>query len=185
MPRIAERKFYDGAEERIARLGLTNLSKELDRILTGFELRVKEEKDSNGGAVIRALLDERFQEVGGWTKKQTGDVDWVKCLVVNGTRVCLGVEIQFSGRGDMLIIDVAHLREQINTGLIDVGVIVVATDRLGQFLTDRAARYADAIRAVKRAQAEELPLLIVALEHDGPGEPLPKMRTRQGRLSSN
>jgi len=59
---------------------------------------------------VRKLIDAEFARVGGWTKKQTGDIDWTKCLQINGTRVCFGVEIQMSLRSDMLIIDVDHLR---------------------------------------------------------------------------
>lgn len=182
MPRIAARTFYNGTQERVQRLGLQPLWDELERILTDFELRVAEERDANGGAAVRALLDPRFQTVGEWENRSTGGVDWIKCLVVNGTRVCLGVEIQFSARSDLLIVDVAHLREELTTGSIDVGIVVVPSDTLAVFLTDRVARYSDAVRAVERARASDLPLAIIALEHDGPGAPLTKRRTRQGRV---
>jgi hypothetical protein len=76
--------------------------------------------------------DSRFEEIGGGA----GEIDWLKCQTVNGTKVCLGVEIQFSARSD-LIIDVAHPRRAIAGGKIDVGVIVAPTDRLAIFLTDR------------------------------------------------
>ena len=77
--------------------------------------------------------------------------------------------------------DVAHLREEIINGAIDAGAIVVPSDRLGKFLTDRGPKFSDAIRAIERARAEDLPLLVLALEHDGVGPPLIKRRTRQGR----
>lgn len=185
MPRIADRRSYNGADEKIGRLGLKPLWDELESVLTRFDLRVQEERDTNGGAVIRELVDERFRNVGGWSKVQVGSVDWTKCQEVNGTRVCLGVEVQFSGRSDLLIVDVAHLREQIEAGRLDVGVIVVPSDKLGSYLTDRAARFPDALKAVERAKAQDLPLVILGLDHDGPGLPLPKKRTRQGRNSAS
>lgn len=181
MPRIAARHPYNGAEERIERLGLRPLWNELEGVLTGFRLLVKETRNANGGAVVREMLDRQFERAGGWTNKQIGDVDWTKCLTIDGTRVCIGVEIQFSGRSDLMVVDVAHLREQITSGAVDVGVLVVPTDRLGVYLTDRGPKLADAIRAVERSRATDLPLIIMALEHDGPGPPLPKKRTRQGR----
>jgi hypothetical protein len=61
---------------------------EAREVLSGFLLTVMEKKDSNGGAALREAIDRRFQEAGGWTKKQTGDVDWTKCHRVNGTEVC-------------------------------------------------------------------------------------------------
>ncbi len=117
-----------------------------------------------------------------WAKKTGGGVDWSKCLTINGARVCLGVEIQMSARSDLLIMDVAHLREAITTGACDVGVIVVPSDQLGVYLTDRGPDLSSARRAIQNGRAEDLPLVLVAIDHDGPGEPLAKLRTRQGKL---
>jgi hypothetical protein len=181
MTRVAERKDYDGATERIQRLGLQPLWDELEKVLTGFQLFVEERRDANGGAAVRDMIDREFVRVGGWSNLQTGGIDWTKCKIINGTRVCLGVEIQFSGRSDLLIVDVTHLRDEITAGAIDVGVMVVPSDRLGKFLTDRGPKFSDAIRAIKRARAEDAPLIVLALEHDGVGPALPKRRTRQGR----
>ena len=130
---------------------------------------------------MRDLLDSAFLKAGGWTKLVSGGVDWTKGKTVNGTKVCFGVEIQFSGRSDLLIVDVAHLRDEIIAGTIDIGVIIVPSDRLGKYLTDRGPRFSDATRAVERARAEDHPLVVLALEHDGPGPALAKRRTRQGK----
>jgi hypothetical protein len=177
--RIVEEHPYDGVQERIERLGLGPLLDELRRVLQAFPLRVKEERDANGGAAVRRLIDEEFARAPGWAKKQTGDVDWTKCLTVNGTRVCIGVEIQFSARSDLLVIDIIHLRQALTAGKIDVAVLVVPSDRLGVFLTDRGPKMADAKRHVREARADDLPLLLVAVEHDGPGEALAKQAKRR------
>jgi hypothetical protein len=181
MPKIADRKFFNGTNEKLDRLGLRGLWQELETLLTRFELLVVEARDSNGGAAVRVLIDDRFRTAGGWENKATGGVDWTKCRTVNGTRVCLGVEIQFSARSDLLIVDVQHLRDEITEGRIDVGVIVVPSNKLAYFLTDRVARYTDAVKAVERARASDLPLVVLALEHDGPGPALMKRQTRQGK----
>lgn len=144
MPRIVAEELYNGAPGRIARLGLSPLLDELRGILTGFPLLVKEARDANGGAAVRRLIDSRFPQ--SWANVQTGDVDWTKCHTINGTRVCVGVEIQMSARSDLLVIDVIHLRRALEGGLIDVGVLVVPSDRLGVFLTDRGPRMSDAKR---------------------------------------
>ncbi len=178
MPRIVDRRTYGGAEARIERLGLMPLWTELETILTGFRLVIREQQDSNGGAAVRKLTDAEFAKCGGWSKKQTGDVDWTKCLAVNGTRVCLGVEIQVSARSDLLIVDVDHLRQQIIAGAIDVGVLVAPSDRMAVFLTDRAAYFSAATQAVERARAYDLPILVIALEHDGAGAALAKQPKR-------
>src|SRR5207302_99492 len=128
----------------------------------------------------------RFVNASGWTKHQTGDVDWAKCLTINGVRVCVGVEVQMYGRSDLLIVDVVHLRDQINGGQIDVGVLVTPSDGLSVFLTDRVASFSAALVAVERARArDDLPLIILGLSHDGPGAPLAKRRTRQGRQAES
>jgi hypothetical protein len=178
VPRLVEEQAYNGALERVSRLGLSTLLDEVRSILTTFSLTVKEKKDANGGAAVRKMLDERFASATGWSKKQTGDVDWTKCLTINGTRVCIGVEIQFSGRSDLVVVDLIHLRSAIVRGRIDVGILVVPSDRLGGFLTDRGPRIADAKRHVREARVEDLPLLLMALEHDGPGPALAKQAKR-------
>lgn len=183
LPRIVERKAYNGSEERVRRLGLSKLWDELDEILTKFDLLVKEEKDSNGGAAVREIIDSRFVAVGGWEKKQTGGVDWTKRQSINGAFVALGVEIQLSGRSDLLIMDVTHLREAVIDGSLDVGVIVVPSDRLATFLTDRCPDFSTAVKTVDRARATDMPIIVLGLEHDGPGEPLEKKKTRQGKGS--
>jgi hypothetical protein len=181
MPKITDRFSFDGAMERVVRLGLGSLWTELEAILTGFELLVEERRDANGAAEVRSILDERFRKAQGWTMRSAGGVDWTKCHAINGASVCLGVEIQISGRSDLLIVDVVHLRDELTAGSIDVGVIVVPSDRLAVFLTDRVARYSDAVKAVERARAQDLPLAVLGVEHDGPGPSLAKRRTRQGR----
>jgi hypothetical protein len=180
LPHIHEEQPYNGALERINRLGLTPLLDELRHIITGFTLRVYEEKDANGGAAVRRMIDARFREVEGWRGKTPGGIDWRKCLVIDGASVCMGVEIQLSARSDLVVIDIIHLRQALTAGEIDVGILVLPTDRLSVFLTDRGPSIATAKRHVLAARAEDLPLLLIALEHDGPGPPLAK----QGKRSS-
>ena len=178
MPRIVEEKSCNGAQERVNRLGLGALVAEVRTIITGFDLRVQESRDANGGAAVRRMIDARFKKAKGWTKSQTGDVDWRKCLKINGVRVCLGVEIQFSARSDLLVMDIIHLRKVIVAGTIDVGILVVPSDRLSVFLTDRGPSMADAQRHVKEARAEDLPLILMSVEHDGAGPALAKQKKR-------
>lgn len=181
MPKLSEELHYNGARERISRLGLSLLVDEIKAIATRFKLRVKEQKDANGGAAVRKLLDARFEKARGWTKKQTGFVDWTKCKTINGSRVCVGVEVQFSARSDLLAIDIHHLRRAINAGEIDVGVLIVPDDTLAVFLTDRGPKMSDAKRHVDEARAQDLPLVLLALRHDGPGPPLAKQAKRSSK----
>jgi hypothetical protein len=181
LPRIDEEKAYDGAQQKIERLGLNPLLDEIRRIITGFQLLVKEETDANGGAAVRKLLDYQFECIGNWVAAKAGEIDWIKCQVVNGTKVCVGVEIQFSARSDLIVVDIIHLRKALTEGRIDVGILIEPNNRLGKFLTDRGPSMSAAKRHILEARAEDLPLIIIALEHDGPGPPLAKQvkRTRK------
>ncbi len=85
MPTIHEEIAYDGAQKKIERLGLAPLLTEIRGILTGFPLTVKEERDANGAAIIREMIDARFAASAGWTKTVSGDIDWVKCKIINGS----------------------------------------------------------------------------------------------------
>lgn len=175
---VLEEVAYDGFHEKVVRLGLNAVLDEARAVLGNFELRVLEVKDSNGGAALREIIDGRFASAGGWVKKQTGDVDWTKCHRVNGTQVCLGIEVQMSARSDMLVMDVHHLRTSMAEGRIDVGVLAVPSDALGVFLTDRGPCLSDARRHVEFARATDLPLLLIGLTHDGPGDALRKRYKR-------
>lgn len=178
MPRIVEEVFYNGARERVERLGLTPLIGEIRDIVRGFTLRIKEQTDANGGAAVRKLIDQSFYRAGGWTNKITGDLDWLKCLTVNGTRVCVGVEVQVSARSDLLVVDMIHLNAAFPDGRIDVGLIIVPSDRMSRFLTDRCPCISDAKRHVTVARLEDSPLILFAIEHDGAGEALAKQPKR-------
>ena len=48
MPKITSERTYDGASERVRRLGLAPLLDQVRGLLTGFTLLVKEERDANG-----------------------------------------------------------------------------------------------------------------------------------------
>jgi hypothetical protein len=172
---------YDGFYEKTKRLGLEGILNEVRAILGNFELRVLEKKDGNGGAALRELIDARFKAAGTWKKIQSGGIDWTKCHRANGTEVCLGIEIQVSARSDMLVMDIQHLRLAMIEGSIDVGVLAVPSDKLGNFLTDRAPCLSDAKRHVDVARAADLPLLLVGITHDGPGDALPKRYKRTGK----
>ncbi len=180
MPKIVEEKAYNGVGEKIVRLGLKGLVDEVRHLLTGFNLTVKEERDANGGAAVRKLIDQQFESAKGWAKKSSGDIDWTKCLTVNGTKVCVGVEVQFSSRSDLLVVDIIHLRRAVVAGAVDVAILVVPSDQLSVFLTDRGPALSDAERHVHEARAEDLPLLLIALEHDAAGPALAKQAKRQG-----
>lgn len=181
MARIVEEIYYNGSRERIERLGLAVLIEEVKAIVSGFTLLVREEVDANGGAAVRKLIDAGFEASGGWLKRTTGDIDWTKCREINGTKLCVGVEVQVSARSDLLVVDMIHLAAAFRDGRLDVGVIIVPSDKLGRFLTDRGPCMSDAKKHARAARLEDSPLVLFAVEHDGAGTPLPKQGKRTQR----
>jgi hypothetical protein len=182
MPNVTEHIFFGGAQQKLDRLGLKGIWNELEDVLTGFQVRHYKHDRKNPGVVLRSLLDNRFRSLSNWNENQGEGVDWIGCRTVNGTRVCLGVEIQFSvtAQSDLLFVDLQYLYDEIVAGRIDVGVMVVPSTKLASSLTDDVATYRDAVTGIQRAGATHYPIAVLALEHDRPGPALTKRRTRQG-----
>jgi DNA repair photolyase len=108
-------------------------------------------------------------------------VDWAKQIRINAKYITkLGVEIQVSARSDLLIRDIVHLRNSLQEGSIDVGVIIVPDDRMQRFLPDRTPAFRDAVRYIEKEfkEATTFPIVIIAVEHDSPGRALAKKKRK-------
>lgn len=168
----------------MCRLGLAHIFLELHEILISVDVRLKNEKQSNGAGRVRELIDERFAAFEDWVKTTSGDIDWVKRFRYNQTIVSrIGVEIQISGRSDALARDIVHIRNSLQDSRIDVGVIVVASDDMQALLTDRVASFSYAVRYVEHElrEAQAYPIILIGIEQDGfADEALPKKTTNLG-----
>lgn len=163
---------------------MADLFLELQQVVLDTHIVLEETPNANGAAVIREALDERFMGSGDWTKTVSGGVDWIKRIRYNQTFMArLGVEIQVSARSDLLIRDIVHLRNSLQKGEIDIGVIVVPDDRLQVFLPDRTPSFRDAIRYIEQEfkEATTFPIAVLAIEHDGSGSALAKKKTNKGK----
>lgn len=131
------------------------------------------------------MIDEKFGQYEDWVQSKSGDIDWVKRFRYNQTIVSrIGVEIQVSGRSDLLARDIVHIRNNLQDSHIDVGVIVVPADQFEYFLTDRVANFSYAVRYVEEElrEAQSYPIILLAIEHDGfSDESLPKKKTNKGK----
>lgn len=176
--KITAIRYYGGARDKVARLGLTHLFLELLQIICDTPVYLLEVKDANSGAVVREALDKGFEAAGEWKPRKTGGVDWSKKIRYNETILSrIGVEIQVSARSDLVVRDIVHLRNELQKSEIDVGVIVVPSDRLEVFLPDRYPKLSEAVKYVEREfpEAQKTALIIIAIEHDGPSDkPLEK-----------
>jgi hypothetical protein len=179
--KITNIRFYNGAREKICRLGISTLFLEVQEIILNAKIYLLEEKDANGAAVVRKKIDEEFQNIGGWEQQKTGGIDWKKKSKYNlSIIVRLGVEIQVSARSDLLVRDIVHLRNSLQKGEIDVGVIIVPDDRLQEFLPDRTPSFKDAVRYIEEefSEATTYPIAVISVEHDGAGPPLSKQKRK-------
>jgi hypothetical protein len=172
VPVVSQVVDYNGFVTKATRLGLIQLADEAKATLSAFILLIEEQKHANGTKGIRQSIDDAFAAIGGWVKVTVGDIDWMKRSPQGAT---VGVEVQVSGRSDMLAVDIMHLKEKIEQGGLDIGIIIVPDDTLSRFLTDRTPNLATAIKHVNH-RAKDLPIRIIAFRHDGPGIALKKMR---------
>ena len=85
-------------------------------------------------------------------------------------------------RSDLLIRDIVHLRNKLQEGYIDVGVIVVPSDHFQFYLVDRTPALKDARRYIEEEfkEAMTFPIVVIAVEYDGIGAALPKKKTHRG-----
>ncbi len=157
----------------------------MQEILLSTKVQILEKKQANGAGRVRELIDEQFLSHDEWVQAKSGDIDWVKRFRYNQTIVSrIGVEIQVSGRSDLLARDIIHIRNNLQDSHIDIGVIVVPADEFEFFLTDRIANYSYAKRYVEEElrEAQTYPIILLAIEHDGfSDKPLPKKKTNKGR----
>ena len=183
--KISEIRFYGGSRAKVCRLGLAHLFLELLEILITTEIRVLEKKQANGAARVREEIDRRFRDYQDWIQSTSGDMDWIKRIRYNETIISrMGVEIQVSGRSDLLARDIVHIRNNLQDSHIDVGAIVVPSDDFEYWLTDRVANFSYAVRYVEEElrEAKDYPIVLLAIEHDGfSDQALPKRRTNRGK----
>jgi hypothetical protein len=186
MARINSVLPYGGAEGKIERLGLQPLVDEVERLVTSCRVLVSEKKglggrSLNGAAAIRELIDGAFRRTNTWDRQRSPGIDWVKCKVLEDTCVCTGVKIHISAWCESLYKDVLNLSNRINGGDIDLGIIIVPSNRLHSFLPDRTPSKSYAEKVIKEQDADRLPILLIEMEHDGPGPALPKKITNTSR----
>jgi hypothetical protein len=70
--------------------------------------------------------------------------------------------------------DMIHLYSAFRDGRIDVGLVIVPSDKLSRFLTDRGPCMSDAKKHANAARLEDSSLVLFGIEHDGTGPPLAK-----------
>jgi hypothetical protein len=178
---ISDIKYYDGARDKICRLGLTESFLEIEEALLETNISLEETRKANDSGVVRGALDAALGKNEGWTQIKAGGIDWCKHRRYNVNFISkVGVEIQVSARSDLLIRDVVHLRNSLQNAEIDVGVIVVPSNRMQKFLPDRTPSFRDAVRYIEQEfkEATTFPIVVIAVEHDAAGVALVKRKRK-------
>ena len=181
--RITKMTSYGGGRQKISRLGLMGLFLEVEETLLSTRIILEESARVNSAAGIREAIDASFSAKMDWVRIKSGGIHLVKWVRYNQALIArLGVEIQVSAHSDLLIRDVVHLRNSLQKAEIDVGIIVVPDDRMQKFLPDRTPAFSDATRyiEVEFKEATTFPIVVLAIEHDGPGKAIPKKTTNLG-----
>ena len=179
--KISNIKYYGWARDKVCRLGLADLFLEVQQILLDTKITLEEKAKANGAAVLRESLDAALGKNAGWTQIKAGGIDWCKQRRYNVNFISkIGVEIQVSARSDLLIRDVVHLRNSLQNAEIDVGVIVVPSNRMQKFLPDRTPSFRDAVRYIEHEfkEATTFPIVVIAVEHDAAGVALLKRKRK-------
>ena len=87
-----------------------------------------------------------------------------------------------SARSDLIFRDIVHFQKQMREGQIDVCVEILPSDDMSRYLIDRTPKFSDGVRVIKEMRADDLPVVIIAIEHDGFSDtPLAKKTTNRGR----
>lgn len=180
--KITTIRYYDGAKDKVCRLGLSHLFLELQDAIFDTHIALLEEKQANGAAYIREALDKSLGKKEGWEDTSSGGgIDWFKKFKFNQSIISkIGVEVQVSARSDMIIRDMVHIRNNLQAGNIDVGVVIVPSEKMQYYLPGRTPSFRDAVRYIEEdfKEARDFPIIVIAIEHDEPGEPLPKRKRR-------
>ncbi|MEI2762052.1 hypothetical protein [Methanothrix soehngenii] len=183
--KITALKYYSGAKQKVCRLGLSSLFLEVQDIILNTKINIKDEKNGNGSAFVRKAIDSEFEKAGDWVKSTSGDIDWIKRIRYNESIIArLGVEIQVSGRSELMIKDILHIRNSIQAGDIDAGLLVVPSDDFAYYLPDRVPCFSYALKFSEEIakEAKDYPIIIMGIEHDGfSNEALPKLKTNVGK----
>ena len=176
--------FYDCARDKVCRLGMAHPFVELQEMLLETKIYFLPKGTAANASHVRKLLDERLIANRNWKKNASVGVDWVRAIRYDENFLArLGVEIHVSSRGGLLIRDIVRLRNNLQEGTIDVGVIVVPDDEMQMCLPDRTPSYRDAVRYIEKEfkEATTFPIIVLAIGHDGISDkPLPKKKTNLG-----
>jgi hypothetical protein len=178
--RITQQLAYDGLERRIQRLHLVPVVEEVRQLLKNLRVVLDEWPNSNSDGMLRELITSEFRKGVGWFKQAGRRADWWKSVKIGDARACIGATIRVSGRSDLIVADLHRLCCVIRAGRVDAGVVIVPSDRLASFLRGGRPKLSETLTAIEYSDSHGIPLLVVAVEHDGTGPPLRRNAMSRG-----
>jgi|SRR5437588_8009492 len=177
--KISQTKSYSGASDKLCRLGLAETFVHLQEAIFDTKVYLSSKRKPSKGVLVSRQFAKAL--IGGPSWRRDASGKWIGQFRYEDQFLSrLGLEIQISSRSDLLIRDIVHLRNSLQEGVIDIGVIVVPDDEMQVFLTDRTPSYRDAVRYIEKEfkEATTFPIIIIAIEHDGISDTaLPKKKT--------
>ncbi len=154
---ITQEKAYCGALARIGRLGLAVYVDEVRQMLGGLAAVVLPSDlsaDYERYEVAQRALEGRLAECQQWKAAAPGL--WMRSHRAGDAEVCLGLTITLAGGTETRGIGI--IRKAVYDGLIDVGVLVILGDEIGDRCDDPPLLLTTRRRMIETV-GERLPLL--------------------------
>ena len=164
-------RFFGGAKAKLNRLELGPTLAEVEqRLQKCVVLLTERDRKSNLVEFKRKLDDVIVIEEAKGGK-------WIKTRAVSNVELRVEFRIRISSRREILYKDALHLRRRTESGDIDLGVIIVPSDNLRRCLPDRTPSSNYAARAISEMGADCSPIILIEIEHHGPGPAPTKRKT--------
>jgi hypothetical protein len=159
-------RYFDGAEAKLHRLQLGPLLAEVEKRIQSSVVLLAESDRANHATELQDQLGALF----AIDKARGGK--WSNCRRIGEAALRMEFRMRISSRREILYKDVLHLRRRLECGAIDLGVIVIPSDKLQRFLSGRTPSSSYAEKVIREMDTDRYPIILIELEHDGLGPTL-------------
>jgi hypothetical protein len=166
---ITTLQFYSGAREKLNRLGLADALIDLQLIILNTHVETDETPHAAAARAVHGSLNTALANSAGWSRQAGGQI-WTKEIRNHNTFAArVGVKSVIGTRKELLIPRILRIRNMLQKGIFDVGVIIVPNDRFSSNLSNRCTSLSDALQVIERdiPEATRVPILLAAVAPDG------------------
>jgi hypothetical protein len=165
-------RYFAGAEAKLHRLKLGPLLAGVEqRLQSSVVLLAESDRASNA-------IELQHQLGGLFAIEKARGGKWSSCRRIGDAELRLEFRMRISSRRQILYKDVLHLRYSLECGDVDLGVIIVPSDKLQRCLSSRTPSSSYAATVIREMSADCFPIVLIEIEHDGLGPVLAKRSLR-------